>query len=74
MTTTLDFRGLKCPLPVLKARKALASAESGAEFVILVTDPAAPGDFEAFCAQSGHRLVSVEPDGEGHRITLAGKG
>jgi len=50
------------------------SAESGAEFVILVTDPAAPGDFEAFCAQSGHRLVSVEPDGEGHRITLAGKG
>ncbi len=73
MTTTLDFRGLKCPLPVLKARKAMASAEDGTKFFVLVTDPAAPGDFQAFCDQSGHALISVDPDGEGHRITVTKK-
>ncbi len=73
MSTMLDLKGLKCPLPVLRARKALGQLDSGAEIVVLVTDPAAPGDFRAFCEQAGHTLVGIEPDGEGHRVTVRRK-
>lgn len=70
MPTTLDLKGLKCPLPVLKARKALGDLESGEALSVLVTDPAAPDDFRAFCEQAGHGLVSIDPDGDGFAITL----
>jgi tRNA 2-thiouridine synthesizing protein A len=73
MSTTLDLKGMKCPLPVLRARKALGQLDPGTEIVVLVTDPAAPDDFRAFCEQAGHRLVGIEPDGDGHSITLRRK-
>jgi tRNA 2-thiouridine synthesizing protein A len=73
MSTILDLKGLKCPLPVLRARKALGQLDPGAEIVVLVTDPAAPDDFRAFCDQAGHRLVGIEEDGDGHSITLRRK-
>jgi tRNA 2-thiouridine synthesizing protein A len=61
---TLDAEGLKCPLPVLRARKAIKVLEIGAELTVLATDPAAPKDFKAFCEQAGHELVlSTESDG-----------
>lgn len=55
--TSLDVVDLKCPLPVLKARKALAGLPPGALLEVLASDPGAAQDFEAFCQAAGHRLV-----------------
>jgi tRNA 2-thiouridine synthesizing protein A len=63
--TMLDTRGLKCPLPVLRARKAMQSVAPGAVLRVLATDPGTVRDFEAFCAATGHELVAhAEADGE----------
>lgn len=53
----LDARGLNCPLPILKAKKALADLSSGQVLKVVATDPGAPRDFEAFARQTGHKLV-----------------
>ncbi|WP_281685766.1 sulfurtransferase TusA family protein [Thalassobaculum salexigens] len=66
---SLDVRGLKCPLPVLKARKAITQVEIGALLEVLVTDPAAMLDFRHYARQSGHELVSAE-EGEVLRFVL----
>lgn len=55
--TTLDARGLLCPLPVLKARKALKPLPDGAELHVLADDPAAVIDFPHFCTEAGHALL-----------------
>ena len=55
---------LKCPLPILRAKKALAQMQEGEVLTVLATDGGAPGDFEAFCRQTGHVLLeSSEADG-----------
>ncbi|MGC6537201.1 MAG: sulfurtransferase TusA family protein [Candidatus Puniceispirillaceae bacterium] len=54
--TEFDFTGLKCPLPVLKARRALKDMASDTTIRILADDPAAPLDFEHFCETAGHHL------------------
>ncbi len=54
----VDARGLACPLPVLKLRKALTGAEPGTMWTLLATDPAAAKDVPIFCAAAGHRVVS----------------
>ncbi len=57
----LDTRGLNCPLPVLKAQKALRSLAGGERLRVLATDPRAPADFDQLCEVAGHKLVeSVE--------------
>lgn len=56
----LDVRGLACPLPVLKARKALEGMPPGARLLIEATDPLAAVDIPHFCGQAGHVLSSVE--------------
>ena len=61
-TTTLDTKGLNCPLPVLKARKALKGVEVGACLKVLATDPASVIDFRAFCLETGHELVEASED------------
>ena len=59
----LDAKGLKCPLPVLRARKAIRDVPEGGVLRVLATDPGAVADFEAFCAATGHELVeSLEAD------------
>jgi tRNA 2-thiouridine synthesizing protein A len=59
-----DYRGLKCPLPVLKARRALSQLEAGANVTILADDPASPLDMAHFCQTEGHHLLaSQEVDG-----------
>jgi tRNA 2-thiouridine synthesizing protein A len=55
--TVLDTRRLSCPLPVLRARKALQRLEPGALLRVLATDPGTVKDFKAFCRASGHELV-----------------
>lgn len=55
-----DLRGLNCPLPVLKARKRLASMAPGSRLWLETTDPLAAIDIPAFCGQDGHRLVESQ--------------
>ena len=59
----LDTRGLNCPLPILKAKKALAEMASGEVLKVLSTDPGSTRDFLAFAKQTGHELVSQEAAG-----------
>lgn len=56
--TLLDVKGLSCPLPVLRANRALRSLAAGDQLRVLATDRAAVGDFQAFCRETGHALVS----------------
>lgn len=60
----LDAKGLRCPLPVLKARKAMKVLPAGTTLRVLATDPGAIKDFEAFCKTTGYRLLSANQDGE----------
>ncbi|MDJ0750748.1 MAG: sulfurtransferase TusA family protein [Woeseiaceae bacterium] len=61
---TLDAKGLNCPLPILKARKALKEVPADGTLEILATDPGSVADFEAFCRQTGNELVEhSENDG-----------
>jgi tRNA 2-thiouridine synthesizing protein A len=53
----LDTRGLNCPLPILKAKKALADMRSGEVLKVLATDPGSMRDFQAFARQTGNELV-----------------
>jgi len=60
----LDARGLNCPLPILRAKKSINSLASGEVLRITATDPGSVKDFEAFCNQTGHSLLSSsEVDG-----------
>lgn len=60
----LDVRGLNCPLPILKTKKALNTMQSGQTIQVLATDPGSMLDFKAFAVQSGHELIeAVETDG-----------
>lgn len=63
-TTTLDTTGLICPLPVLKARKALKGMAPGTLLQVTATDPGAVKDFEAFCRTTGDTLVEQRTEGE----------
>ena len=54
----LDARGLNCPLPILRAKKALNDMESGQVLKILATDPGSVKDFQAFSKQTGNELLS----------------
>ena len=56
-TQELDTRGLNCPLPILKAKKALATLQSGDVLRVLSTDPGSVRDFQAFARQTGNELV-----------------
>jgi tRNA 2-thiouridine synthesizing protein A len=61
----LDARGLNCPLPILRAKKALAEVDSGQVLKILSTDPGSVKDFAAFAKQTGNELLSTaEASGE----------
>ncbi len=70
MTETLDARGLKCPLPVLKARKAMKPLDVGANLTVMATDPGAPADFEAFCEATGYDLVDSRAEGDTFVIVI----
>jgi tRNA 2-thiouridine synthesizing protein A len=58
----LDARGLNCPLPILRAKKAMNGMNSGEVLKIVATDPGSVKDFEAFCRQSGDELMDSQED------------
>ena len=60
----LDARGLSCPLPILRAKKAINALEASQTLKIIATDPGSVKDFEAFCKQTGNELVSSESAGD----------
>jgi tRNA 2-thiouridine synthesizing protein A len=56
----LDVKGLNCPLPILRAKKALTGMSSGQVLRVVATDPGSVKDFAAFCRQTGNPLLSSE--------------
>ncbi len=63
-TQVLDVKGLNCPLPILRAKKALKDLPTGATLQVLATDPGAVKDFEAFCRTTGNELLESTVDGK----------
>ena len=60
----IDTRGLNCPLPILKAKKALAEMHSGELLRVVATDPGSMRDFQAFARQTGNELVEQNSSGD----------
>jgi tRNA 2-thiouridine synthesizing protein A len=67
---TLDTKGLNCPLPILKAKKALTALPKGAVLEIFATDPGAVPDFEAFCRSTKNTLVEQTEDAGVYRFLI----
>lgn len=67
---TLDAKGLNCPLPILKARKALKDVSEGGTLEILATDPGSVADFQAFCRQTGNELMEHSEDDGIYRFLI----
>ena len=59
----LDERGLNCPLPILRSKKALAEIDAGQILKVAATDPGSVNDMQAFAKQTGHELVSTSETG-----------
>lgn len=66
----LDARGLNCPLPILKAKKALAEMTSGQTLRVIATDAGSVRDFQAFAKQTGNELVGQETEGSDYITVL----
>jgi tRNA 2-thiouridine synthesizing protein A len=73
MARTLDVRGLRCPIPLLRARAALPALPAGEALIVLATDPEAPIDLAALAADENLRFTAAETDG-GWRIELSRAG
>ena len=66
----LDAKGLNCPLPILKAKKALRNVPLAGTLEVLATDPGAVSDFEAFCRTTGNELVEHSCEAGVYRIVI----
>lgn len=66
----LDAKGLNCPLPILKAKKALKDIPEGEVLEIQATDPGSVADFAAFCRQTGNELVDSNQDGDIYNFSI----
>jgi tRNA 2-thiouridine synthesizing protein A len=60
----LDAKGLNCPLPILRAKKALQEVPIGGTLQVIATDPGAVKDFEAFCRTTGNDLLESKTEGK----------
>ena len=60
--TLLDVKGMSCPLPVLRANRALRGLDAGARLRVLATDRAAVADFQAYCRETGHALLAFSEE------------
>jgi tRNA 2-thiouridine synthesizing protein A len=66
----LDAKGLNCPLPILKAKKALKDVPAGGTLEVLATDPGSVADFAAFCRTTGNELVESTQTGDTYRFLI----
>lgn len=69
----LDARGLNCPLPILRTKKALGELASGQVLKVTATDPGAVKDFQAFAKQTGNELISSSEAGGEYSFLLKKK-
>jgi tRNA 2-thiouridine synthesizing protein A len=60
----LDVKGLDCPVPILRTKRALAAMAPGELIHVIATDPHSELDFRAYCARTGHELVAARKNGE----------
>jgi tRNA 2-thiouridine synthesizing protein A len=67
---TLDTKGLNCPLPILKVKKAMGEIPKGGTLEVLATDPGAAADFEAFCRTTGNTLREQSEAGGVYRFVI----
>lgn len=67
---TLDTQGLTCPLPILKAKKAIGQVPAGGTLEVLATDPGSKPDFEAFCDSYGHKMLESSEAGGVYRFLI----
>lgn len=67
---TLDAKGQNCPIPILKAKKAIVEVPVGGTLEILATDPGSVADFQAFARQTGHTLVEHSENDGVYRFLL----
>ena len=65
-----DFRGLKCPIPVLKAFKVIKEEKPTMLFTFITDDTSAPKDFKDFCTNTGYILISINKKNDHHEITI----
>ena len=70
---TIDTKGMNCPLPVLRAKKAISALDVGDVIEIIATDPGAAKDFEAFSRITGHDLIESTEDGGVFRFLIKKK-
>jgi len=66
----LDAKGLNCPLPILKAKKALKDLPTGETLRVLATDPGSVADFQAFCRTTGNDLLESKQDGDTYNFLI----
>ena len=71
---TLDTKGMNCPLPIIKARKALRGMSTGQTLRVLSTDPGAVMDFEAFCRTTGNDLMESGREDEVYTFLIRNNG
>lgn len=67
---TLDAKGLNCPLPILKTKKALKNITVDGTLEVLSTDPGSVADFEAFCRTTGNELLEQSQDDNAYRFLI----
>ncbi|MSO85660.1 MAG: sulfurtransferase TusA family protein [Rhodospirillales bacterium] len=73
MSATLDARGLNCPLPILKTKKAIKEVPVGETLKVLATDPSSVKDMDAFCRATGNELMESGQDGNTYTFLLRRK-
>ncbi|NJD26784.1 MAG: sulfurtransferase TusA family protein [Chloroflexi bacterium] len=73
IATTVDARGLSCPMPIVKTAQAVKPLPSGALVEVLATDPGSTKDFVAWCRQTGNELVEQSVDGAVYRFVIRRK-
>ncbi len=68
--TVLDVKGMRCPLPVLRANRALRGLPAGAKLRVLATDQASVADFQVFCRETGHALLAQGEEAGVYSFTI----
>lgn len=71
--STLDARGLQCPMPVVKAKKAIDALQPGQTLEILATDPGSQADFAAWTRSTGNEMVSAVTEGNVYKYVVRKK-
>jgi len=73
IATTVDARGLSCPMPIVKTAQATRAVAPGSLIEVLATDPGSQKDFVAWCRQTGNELVEQTVDGSVYRFVIRRK-